>query len=147
MEIDAKAVKELREKTLAPIMDCKKALQEAGGDFDKAIAYLREKGLKTSQIKSSRTAKEGLVSAYVHPGGKIGVLIEVNCETDFVARTEDFRDLVKNLSMQIAAANPLYLQREAVPQELIEKEKEFYFNQARKEGKPEKVIEKIVAGR
>jgi elongation factor Ts len=147
MEIDAKTVKELREKTLAPIMDCKKALQEAGGDFDKAFTILREKGLKTSQMKSTRIAKEGLVSAYVHPGGKIGVLIEVNCETDFVARTEDFKDLVKNLSMQVAAANPLYLNREDVPQELIEKEKEFYFNQARKEGKPEKVIEKIVAGK
>ena len=115
MEIDAKTVKELRERTLAPMMDCKKALQETEGSFDKAIDLLREKGLKTSQKKATRSAKDGLVSAYIHPGGKIGVLIEVNCETDFVARTEDFKELVKNLSMQIAASNPRYLSREDVP--------------------------------
>ena len=126
MDIDAKTVKELRERTLAPIMDCKKALAEAEGNFDKAIDLLREKGLKTSQKKATRSAKDGLVTAYIHPGGKIGVLIEVNCETDFVARTDDFKELVKNLSMQIAASNPLYLSRENVPSAVLEKEKDIY---------------------
>jgi elongation factor Ts len=147
MEIDAKTVKELRERTLAPIMDCKKALQEAEGNFDKAIDLLRERGLKTSQKKATRSAKDGLVSAYIHPGGKIGVLVEVNCETDFVARTEDFKELVKNLSMQIAASNPLYLNREDVPLAVLEKEKDIYRNQALREGKPEKILDKIIAGK
>jgi elongation factor Ts len=147
MEIDAKTVKELRERTLAPIMDCKKALEEAQGNFDKAIDLLREKGLKTSQKKATRSAKDGLVSAYVHPGGKIGVLVEVNCETDFVARTEDFKQLVKNLSMQIAASNPLYLSREDVPLAILEKEKDIYRNQALREGKPEKILDKIIGGK
>jgi elongation factor Ts len=147
MEIDAKTVKELRERTLAPIMDCKRALEEAQGNFDKAIALLREKGLKTSQKKATRSAKDGLVSAYIHPGGKIGVLVEVSCETDFVARTEDFKKLVKNLSMQIAASNPLYLSREDVSLAVLEKEKDIYRNQALREGKPEKIVDKIIAGK
>jgi len=147
MEIDAKTVKELRERTLAPIMDCKRALEEAQGNFDKAIDLLREKGLKTSQKKATRSAKDGLVSAYIHPGGKIGVLVEVSCETDFVARTEDFKELVKNLSMQIAASNPLYLSREDVPLAILEKEKDIYRNQALHEGKPEKIVDKIIAGK
>jgi len=147
MEIDAKAVKELRERTLAPIMDCKKALAEASGNFDKAVEILREKGVKTSQKKATRNAKDGLVSSYIHPGGKIGVLLEVNCETDFVARTEDFKELVKNLCMQIAASNPLYLTREDVPVEVLDKEKEIYRNQSLREGKPEKILDKIVAGK
>lgn len=147
MEIDAKTVKELRERTLAPIMDCKRALEEAQGNFDKAIDLLREKGLKTSQKKSTRSAKDGLVSAYIHPGGKIGVLVEVSCETDFVARTEDFKKLVKNLSMQIAASNPLYLSREDVSLAVLEKEKDIYRNQALREGKPEKIVDKIIAGK
>ncbi len=147
MEIDAKTVKELRERTLAPIMDCKRALEEAQGNFDKAIDLLREKGLKTSQKKATRSAKDGLVSAYIHPGGKIGVLVEVSCETDFVARTEDFKELVKNLSMQIAASNPLYLSREDVPLAVLEKEKDIYRNQALREGKPEKIVDKIIAGK
>ena len=147
MEIDAKTVKELRERTLAPIMDCKRALEEAQGNFDKAIDLLREKGLKTSQKKATRSAKDGLVSAYIHPGGKIGVLVEVSCETDFVARTEDFKELVKNLSMQIAASNPLYLSREDVPLAAIEKEKDIYRNQSLREGKPEKIVDKIIAGK
>jgi elongation factor Ts len=147
MEIDAKTVKELRERTLAPIMDCKRALEEAQGNFDKAIDLLREKGLKTSQKKATRSAKDGLVSAYIHPGGKIGVLVEVSCETDFVARTEDFKELVKNLSMQIAASNPLYLSREDVPLAGLEKEKGIYRNQALREGKPEKIVDKIIAGK
>ncbi|MBP1709631.1 MAG: tsf [Deltaproteobacteria bacterium] len=147
MEIDAKTVKELRERTLAPIMDCKRALEEAQGNFDKAIDLLREKGLKTSQKKATRSAKDGLVSAYIHPGGKIGVLVEVSCETDFVARTEEFKELVKNLSMQIAASNPLYLSREDVPLAAIEKEKDIYRNQSLREGKPEKIVDKIIAGK
>ena len=147
MEIDAKTVKDLRERTLAPIMDCKRALEEAQGNFDKAIDLLREKGLKTSQKKATRSAKDGLVSAYIHPGGKIGVLVEVSCETDFVARTEDFKELVKNLSMQIAASNPLYLSREDVPLAAIEKEKDIYRNQSLREGKPEKIVDKIIAGK
>ena len=147
MEIDAKTVKELRDRTLAPMMDCKKALQEAEGNLEKAIDLLREKGLKTSQKKATRSAKDGLVSAYIHPGGKIGVLIEVNCETDFVARTEDFKELVKNLSMQIAASNPLYLNREDVPLEILEREKDIYRNQALREGKPEKILDKIISGK
>jgi len=147
MEIDAKTVKELRERTLAPIMDCKRALEEAQGNFDKAIDLLREKGLKTSQKKATRSAKDGLVSAYIHPGGKIGVLVEVSCETDFVARTEDFKELIKNLSMQIAASNPLYLRREDVPLAVLEKEKDIYRNQVLREGKPEKIVDKIIAGK
>lgn len=147
MEVDAKVVKELRERTGAPMMDCKKALQEVGGDMEKAIDRLREKGMKTSQKKATRSAKEGLVSSYIHPGGKIGVLIEVNCETDFVARTEDFRSLVKNISMQVAASHPLYLNRKEVPPQVIEREKEIYHNQSLQFGKPEKVIEKIVEGK
>jgi elongation factor Ts len=147
MEIDAKTVKELRERTLAPMMDCKRALEEAQGNFDKAIDLLREKGLKTSQKKATRSAKDGLVSAYIHPGGKIGVLVEVSCETDFVARTEDFKKLVKNLSMQIAASNPLYLSREDVSSAVLEKEKDIYRNQALREGKPEKIVDKIIAGK
>ena len=147
MEIDAKTVKELREKTLAPIMDCKKVLEEAEGNLEKAIDLLREKGLKTSQKKSGRSAKDGLVSSYIHPGGKIGVLLEVNCETDFVARTDGFKELVKNLSMQIAASNPLYLVREDVSSEVMEREKEVYRNQALREGKPEKVLDKIISGK
>ena len=147
MEIDAKTVKELRERTLAPIMDCKRALEEAQGNFDKAIDLLREKGLKTSQKKATRSAKDGLVSSYIHPGGKIGVLVEVSCETDFVARTEDFKELVKNLSMQIAASNPFYLSREDVPLAVLEKEKDIYRNQSLREGKPEKIVDKIIAGK
>jgi len=147
MEIEAKTVKELRERTLAPIMDCKRALEEAQGNFDKAIDLLREKGLKTSQKKATRSAKDGLVSAYIHPGGKIGVLVEVSCETDFVARTEDFKEMVKNLSMQIAASNPFYLSREDVPLTVLEKEKDIYRNQALREGKPEKIVDKIIAGK
>jgi elongation factor Ts len=147
MEISAEQVKDLRERTGAPIMDCKKALLEVNGDIDKAIDRLREKGMKASQKKSKRAANEGLIDSYIHPGNKIGVLVEVNCETDFVARTEEFRELVKTLSMHIAASAPLYLTREEVPPEVIEKEKEIYHNQALQAGKPEKVIERIVKGK
>jgi len=147
MEITAQLVRDLREKTGAPVMDCKKALQEANGDIEKAIDRLREKGLKASIRKAGRSAHEGLVDAYIHPGNKIGVMVEVNCETDFVARTERFKELVKNLSMHIAASNPLYLTREEVPPQLADREREVYRNQALQEGKPERVIEKIIDGK
>lgn len=145
--IPAALVKELREKTGAGMMDCKKALAEANGDMERAIEILREKGLAAAAKKSGRVAAEGIVDAYIHMGGKIGVLVEVNCETDFVARTEEFRAFVHDVAMQIAAANPQYLSREDVPQEVIEKEREILKAQALNEGKPEKIIEKIVEGR
>jgi elongation factor Ts len=147
MEIKATVVKDLREKTSAGIMDCKKALKETSGDIDKAIEYLRKKGLATAAKKLGRASKEGTIGSYIHPGGKIGVLVEVNCETDFVAKTSDFMDFVKNIAMHIAAANPIYLKREAVPKEVLEKERDIYKSQALDSGKPEKVIDKIVDGK
>ncbi|HHY90931.1 MAG TPA: translation elongation factor Ts [Clostridiales bacterium] len=146
MEITASMVKELREKTGAGMMDCKKALQEANGDSEKAIEILREKGLAKAAKKSGRIAAEGLVDAYIH-GGRIGVLVEVNSETDFVAKNDEFKQFVKDIAMQIAAANPQYISREEVPQEVIEKEKEILKAQALNEGKPEHIAEKMVAGR
>jgi elongation factor Ts len=147
MEVSAAAVKDLREKTGAGMMDCKKALAESGGDLDKAIDYLRQKGLAAATKKASRTASDGAVGAYVHPGGKIGVLVELNCETDFVARTAEFQSLLKDIAMQIAAANPRYIRPEEVPSGQLEKEKEIYRRQALESGKPEKVVEKIVDGK
>ncbi len=147
MEIAVEKVKELREKTGAGILDCKKALKECGGDIEKAITYLREKGIASAQKKAGRATKEGLVSAYIHGGGKIGVLVEVNCETDFVAKTEDFQNLVKDVAMHIAAMNPQYVSRDDIPQEEIEKEKEILRKQAESSGKPPQVIDKIVEGR
>ncbi len=147
MEISAQQVKELREKTGAGIMDCKKALQESGGDFEKALTYLREKGLATARKKAGRTTSEGVVYSYIHGGGKIGVLVELNCETDFVAKTDDFQSLAKDIAMHIAAMSPLYVKREDIPVEVIDREKEIYINQAKAEGKPEKVIERIAEGR
>ncbi|MCX8070016.1 MAG: translation elongation factor Ts [Thermodesulfovibrionales bacterium] len=144
MSVSAEKVKELRETTGAGMMDCKKALQESQGDLQKAIDILRQKGLAAAQKKSSRSASEGVIGSYIHMD-KIGVLVEINCETDFVARTEDFRELVKDVAMHIAAANPLYLSREAVPNEVIEKEKEIYRSQIT--GKPANVIDKIVEGK
>ena len=145
--ISAALVKELREKTGAGMMDCKRALAEASGDFERAVALLREKGLAAAAKKSGRIAAEGVVDSYIHMGGRIGVLVEVNCETDFVARTGEFRGFVREIAMQIAAANPLYLSREEVSVDVIEKEKEIFRNQALNEGKPAKVVEKIVEGR
>lgn len=145
--IPASVVKELREKTGAGMMDCKKALSETGGDLGKAGEYLREKGLAAAAKKAGRIAAEGIVESYIHLGGKIGVLIEVNCETDFVARTEEFRTFVKDVAMQVAATNPLFLSQDEVPQEVLAKEKDILTAQALNEGKPEKVVEKIVAGR
>lgn len=147
MGIDAQAVKKLREKTGVGMMDCKKALVETGGDIEKAITLLREKGLDTAAKKSSRLASQGIVSSYIHLGEKVGVLLEVNCETDFVAKNEEFRSFVNNLCLQIAASGPSYLKKEDVPRETIEKEEEILRQQALNEGKPEKIVEKIVAGR
>lgn len=147
MSITPSMVKELREKTGAGIMDCKKALEESNGDIDLAIEKLREKGLKDLSRRQFRTATEGLVCSYIHAGSKIGVLLELNCETDFVARTEEFVQLAKDLAMQIAATNPNYISRQEVPSEIIEKEKSILKAQALTEGKPERVIDKIVAGR
>jgi elongation factor Ts len=147
MAVTAEDVRTLREKTGAGIMDCKRALAEANGDFEKAVEILRKKGIATAQKKSSREAKEGLIEAYIHPGSRLGVLLEVNCETDFVARTEEFRTLVRNLAMQIAAANPIAIRREDVDPALVEKELEIYRTQARNEGKPEPIVERIAQGR
>ncbi|MHB1845023.1 MAG: translation elongation factor Ts [Deltaproteobacteria bacterium] len=147
MEISATQVKELREKTSAGMMDCKKALTESGGDFAKAEEWLRQKGLSAAAKKASRVASEGSVGSYVHMGGKIGVLVEVNCETDFVARNEVFQAFVKDVAMHIAAAAPLFLKREDVPQDVVEKERAIYREQLREQGKPEKVWDKILEGK
>lgn len=146
-EITAALVKELRERTGAGMMDCKKALAATEGDMDKAIDFLREKGLAAAAKKAGRIAAEGLVESYIHGGGRIGVLVEVNCETDFVAKTDAFKSLVKDIAMHIAAANPSYLRREEVPTAELEHEKMVLSEQARNEGKPEKIIEKMVSGR
>ena len=147
MEVSASTVKELRERTGAGMMDCKKALAETGGDLQKAVDFLRQKGLAAAAKKADRAATDGAVGAYVHPGGKIGVLVEINCETDFVARTAEFQALLKDIAMQVAAANPRVVRREEVPAEDLEKEKAIYRQQALDTGKPERVIEKIVEGK
>ena len=147
MHIDAKVVKALREKTGAGMMDCKKALQEAGGDEKKSVDILREKGLSAAARRSGRVANQGIIDSYIHLGGKIGVLVEVNCETDFVARNDEFRGFVRNLCLQIAATNPGYLNKEEVSESILEKERQIIRAQALNEGKPEKIIEKIVEGR
>ncbi|MDO5041498.1 MAG: translation elongation factor Ts [Peptoniphilus sp.] len=146
MEITAAMIKELREKTSAGMMDCKKALIESNGDIDKAVDILREKGLASIAKKSSRIASEGVVEAYIH-GGRIGVLVEVNTETDFVAKNEEFKVFVKDVAMQIAALSPKYVTREEVPEEEKEHEKEILREQALNEGKPEKIVEKMIEGR
>jgi len=146
-EVNSQLVKELREKTGAGIMDCKKALLETEGDIEKAIEVLRKKGLAAAAKKAHRETKEGLIHCYIHMGGKIGVLIEVNCETDFVARTDEFKTLVHDLAMQVAASSPLYVSQEDVPEEIIENEKRIYKEQAQETGKPEHVIERIVEGK
>ncbi len=147
MAVSAASVKELREKTGAGMLDCKKALEEAGGDMEKAAQILREKGLSAAAKKAGRIATEGLVESYIHAGGRIGVLVEVNCETDFVVKTDQFQQLVKDIAMQIAADNPKYVRREDVPQEELDKEREILKTQALNEGKPEHIAEKIVEGR
>lgn len=146
MAISAQLIKELREKTGAGMMDCKKVLVETDGNIDKAIDLLREKGLASAEKKASRIASEGLVASYIH-SGRIGVLVEVNSETDFVAKTDEFKDFVKDIAMQVAASNPEYLCEEDVPQEAIDKEKEVLIQQALNEGKPQNIAEKMVEGR
>jgi len=145
--ISATMVKELRVKTGIGMMDCKKALSESNGDFEKAIEYLRKKGMSAAARRSSRAAKEGTIASYIHTGGKIGVMVEINCETDFVAKTDDFRLLTKDIAMHIAAANPLYIQPEDVPENVLEKEKDIYRSQSLAEGKPEKIIDRIITGK
>jgi elongation factor Ts len=146
-EITAKMVKELREQTGAGMMDCKKALAESGGDFEKAIKFLREQGVASAAKKAGRTTSEGIIFSYIHPGDKLGVLVEINCETDFVARTDDFRSFAKDIAMQVAAADPKVVSREDVSPQMIAAEREVYHNQAKLEGKPDKIIEKIVDGK
>lgn len=147
MEITIEMIKELRERTGAGVMEAKKALEEANGDMEKAVTILREKGVIKAAKKAGRIAKEGIIEAYIHTGDKLGVLVEVNCETDFVARTDEFRKLAKDIALQIAGMNPQYVSKEDVPPEVIEKEKEIYRTQLRNEGKPEHVIEKIIEGK
>ena len=147
MEITSAMVKKLREKTSAGIMDCKAALQESAGDMEKAVDYLRQKGLAVAQKRAGRTASEGLIHSYIHAGGKIGVMVEVNCETDFTARSEEFLDFAKNIAMHIAATNPLSIDREGLSPEVLHREQEIYRAQALDSGKPEKITDKIVEGK
>jgi elongation factor Ts len=147
MEISAQSVKELREKTGAGMMDCKKALNETGGDFEKAVDFLRQKGLAAAAKKSARAASEGMVGSYIHAGGKIGVLVEINCETDFVAKTDDFKQLVQDVAMHIAAAAPLAVRREELDPGVLVREREIYKQQAIEAGKPPAIAEKMVDGR
>jgi elongation factor Ts len=146
-EISAAAVRELRDKTGAGMMDCKKALAEASGDLEKAVDFLRTKGLASAAKKAGREVHEGLVHAYIHPGGRVGVLVEVNCVTDFAARTDDFVELCKDLCMQIAAASPLAVSREEIDPAVLEHEKTIFAAQAAESGKPPAIVEKMVAGR
>ncbi|MBI2367693.1 MAG: translation elongation factor Ts [Deltaproteobacteria bacterium] len=147
MEVNATLVKELREKTGVGMMDCKKALAETAGNLEKAVDYLRLKGLAAAAKKADRVATDGAVGAYVHPGGKIGVLVEINCETDFVARTNEFQSLLKDIAMQVAAASPRFVRREEVSADELERERSIYRQQALESGKPEKVVDKIVEGK
>ncbi len=146
-EITAEMVKTLREKTGAGIMECKGALVEANNDFDKAVDILRKKGIASASKKIGRSAIEGVIESYIHAGNKIGVMVEINCETDFVGRTQDFKNFAKDIAMQIAAANPLYIGRESVPADVLQKEKEIYAEQSKASGKPPAVIEKMVQGK
>jgi elongation factor Ts len=147
MAVSLELVKQLRDRTGAGIMNCRQALEESGGDLDAALEYLRKKGVAKATKLTSRKAGEGLVHAYIHPGGRIGALVEINCETDFVARTDEFKDLANNIALQVAATGPLTLTREEVEDGVLEKEREIYRSQALEEGKPEKVIDRIVEGK
>lgn len=147
MQITSSMVKELRDKTGMGMMECKEALTVSDGDFEKAIEYLRKKGLSAATKRSSKAAKDGTIASYVHMGGKIGVLVEVNCETDFVAKTDDFQALAKDIAMQVAATNPTYRAPEDVPAEILEREKEIYRSQLQEEKKPEKVWDRIIEGK
>lgn len=146
-EISAQLVKQLREKTGAGMMECKKALEEAGGDLAQAEVVLRKRGIAAASKKAGRATRQGIIGAYIHAGAQLGVLVEVNCESDFVARTEDFQNLVKDIAMQIAASDPQYIRKEDVPPEVLAREKEIQRDRARNEGKPEKMLDKIVEGR
>jgi elongation factor Ts len=146
-EVSAQHVKDLREKTGAGFMDCKAALKESGGDLEGAVRYLRERGLAAAAKKAGRATAEGVIGSYIHAGGKIGVLVEVNCETDFVARTDDFQQFVRSLAMQVAAAKPLYVSREEIPAAELEREREIYAAQAAQSGKPPQVVAKMVEGK
>tara|TARA_B100000676_G_C17997859_1_gene799024 strand:+ start:499 stop:1092 length:594 start_codon:yes stop_codon:yes gene_type:complete len=147
MSIDAKVVKALRERTGAGMMDCKKALLETGGDLEKAVDHLRKTGIAKAEKKGQRTTKEGLIFSYIHHGGKLGVLLEINCETDFVAKTEGFNELAQNLSMQIAATNPASISRDDMDPAVLEREKSIFTDQAKESGKPDNIVEKMVEGR
>ena len=147
MEITASMVKELRDKTNSGMMDCKEALAAADGDLERAVEYLRKKGLSAATKRSSRAAKNGMVEAYIHMGGKIGVMVEINCETDFVGKTENFRAMVKDIAMHIAAANPTYLSPDDVPPDVMDAERGIYREQALASGKPEKVVDRIIEGK
>ena len=147
MAINAQQVKELREKTGAGMMDCKNALTESDGNIENAIVLLRKKGLATAQKKAARVAAEGMIGHYIHGGGTIGVLVEVNCETDFAARNEDFQSLVKDLAMHVAAQNPTYVRREDVGEDIVSRETEIYKDQARSSGKPEQIVDRIAEGK
>jgi elongation factor Ts len=147
MAIDATLVRDLRERTGAGVLDCQKALVQAGGDINKAIDFLRQKGLATAQKKAGRTTNDGLIASYVHAGSKLGVLVEVNCETDFVAKTDEFQGLARDLAMHIAAAAPQFIRREDIPPAVLDKEKDIFLAQAKESGKPAAVVDKIVAGR
>src|SRR4051794_20238446 len=146
-EITAALVKELREKTGAGMMECKKALHEANGDLSAAEVILRKRGIASASKKSSRATKQGVIGTYIHPGSQLGVMVEINCESDFVARTNDFQQLVHDVAMQVAAADPLFLRKEDVTPEVLEKEREIARDRARAEGKPEKILDKIIEGR
>jgi elongation factor Ts len=147
LEISSTMVKELRVKTGAGMMDCKEALIAAEGDFEQAIDFLRKKGLSAATKRSSKAAKDGTVASYIHMGGRIGVMVEINCETDFVAKTEDFQAMAKDIAMHIAASNPLYVRPDEIPQDILEREKEIYRSQLREEKKPEKIWDKIIEGK
>jgi len=147
LTISTSIIRELREKTGVGIMDCKAALMECDGDISKAIDHLRKKGIATAKKRGGRATSQGQVQSYIHAGGKIGVLVEVNCETDFTGKTEDFTSFVKDIAIQVAATNPVAIDRERVPEDILEKEKEIYASQAKSSGKPEKVLEKIVEGK
>lgn len=146
-QISAEMVRDLREKTGAGLMDCKRALGETAGDLEKAVEYLRKKGIATAEKKAGRATNQGLVASYIHAGGTLGVLVEINCETDFVAKTEDFQTLIKDVAMHVAAANPLVVRRDQVPEAVVAREREIYRAQAEGTGKPAPVIEKIVDGK
>jgi elongation factor Ts len=147
VEVNAQMIKELRSRTHAGVMDCKEALQEASGDMEKAVDFLRKKGLATALKRAGRETSEGLIHSYIHTGGKIGVLVEVNCETDFVAKNDEFSTFVKNLAMHVAAARPLGIRREDIPEKVVQREEEVYRAQAIEMGKPEKILDKIVQGK